>query len=131
MVLGRPTMASEGTFDVRLVPGTLHGDGSENPFVHYQQASIALMQLVDETVNKASVFPLHLFVQTLTDVFVSASESLRHRMQPFSTWTESTDIGFQSSIRPWIGGSHTIRPAMRHFGNGALPINDTSARHTI
>ncbi|KAI0742832.1 hypothetical protein C8Q80DRAFT_1259211 [Daedaleopsis nitida] len=52
LVLGRPTMANRGTFDVKLIPGTMHGDGAENPFVHYQQMFILLMCLVEETVTR-------------------------------------------------------------------------------
>ena len=57
-VLGRPTMANEGTFDVQLIPGTLHGDGSENPYFHYQQAFIGLIHVIDETVSKVGTVDL-------------------------------------------------------------------------
>ena len=54
LILGRPTIAGEDTFDVKLVPGAVHGDGSPNPYMHYQHAFISLMHLVDETVTKVS-----------------------------------------------------------------------------
>ncbi|RDX47580.1 hypothetical protein OH76DRAFT_1484503 [Lentinus brumalis] len=52
LILGRPTIAGEGTYDVKLVPGAVHGDGSPNPYMHYQHAFIGLMHLVEETVTK-------------------------------------------------------------------------------
>ncbi|KAI0712762.1 hypothetical protein C8T65DRAFT_574527 [Cerioporus squamosus] len=52
LILGRPIMGGEGTYDVKLVPGAVHGDGSPNPYMHYQHAFIGLMYLVDETVTK-------------------------------------------------------------------------------
>ncbi len=54
LILGRPTIAGEGTYDVKLVPGAVHGDGSPNPYMHYQHAFIGLMHLVEETVTKVS-----------------------------------------------------------------------------
>ena len=52
LILGRPTMACADTFDVKLVPGTLHGDGTPNPYVHFQQSFISLTQLTEEVINK-------------------------------------------------------------------------------
>ena len=45
-------MACADTFDVKLVPGTLHGDGTTNPYVHFQQSFISLTQLTEEVINK-------------------------------------------------------------------------------
>ena len=52
LVLGRPSMASSTSFDVRMVPGEHHGDGTENPNSSYQQCFIVLMELLEETVTK-------------------------------------------------------------------------------
>ncbi|RPD63295.1 hypothetical protein L227DRAFT_561459 [Lentinus tigrinus ALCF2SS1-6] len=52
LILGRPTIAGEETFDVKLIPGAVHGDGSPNPYMHYQHAFIGLAHLIDETVTK-------------------------------------------------------------------------------
>lgn len=47
-------MASYESFDVKIVPGDRHADGSENPFMHYQQAFIVLNELIGETVTKVN-----------------------------------------------------------------------------
>ncbi|KAH9920875.1 uncharacterized protein BXZ73DRAFT_91886 [Epithele typhae] len=49
LVLGRPRMLIADSFDVKLLPGTHNGDGSENPHVHYQQSFIILMELLEKT----------------------------------------------------------------------------------
>ncbi|TBU31328.1 hypothetical protein BD311DRAFT_717184 [Dichomitus squalens] len=54
LILGRPTMASAHTFDVKLVPGALHSDGTPNPYVHYQQSFISLIQVAEEVINKCA-----------------------------------------------------------------------------
>ncbi|KAM5537388.1 hypothetical protein V8D89_008907 [Ganoderma adspersum] len=59
MILGRPTMASQSTFDVKLIPGAAHGDCSENSRVHFQQSMITLVQVVEEVVtNGLAIHPI-------------------------------------------------------------------------
>ncbi|KAI0776760.1 hypothetical protein BD413DRAFT_610348 [Trametes elegans] len=50
--LGRPMMATEGTFDVKLVPTETHGDGSRNPYATFEQNFIGLCELIGEMVYK-------------------------------------------------------------------------------
>ncbi|KAI0670229.1 hypothetical protein C8Q78DRAFT_1090356 [Trametes maxima] len=50
--LGRPTMATEGSFDVKLVPTDTHGDGSPNPVAAFMQNFIALCELIGEMIDK-------------------------------------------------------------------------------
>ncbi|KAH9852903.1 hypothetical protein C2E23DRAFT_729689 [Lenzites betulinus] len=51
-ILGRPMMTLPGTFDVKLLPGATHGDGSPNPFFEFQQCYLTLFDIIGETVDK-------------------------------------------------------------------------------
>ncbi|KAI0776759.1 hypothetical protein BD413DRAFT_645466 [Trametes elegans] len=52
LILGRPMMTLTGTFDVKLRPDKDFADGSPNPFANYQDALIALFELVGETLER-------------------------------------------------------------------------------
>ncbi|EMD35144.1 hypothetical protein CERSUDRAFT_116619 [Gelatoporia subvermispora B] len=47
-ILGRPHMASKGSYDVMLLPPSVHSDGSPNPHAPYQQAFIRLCEVIGE-----------------------------------------------------------------------------------
>ncbi|KAI0830224.1 hypothetical protein BC628DRAFT_1313978 [Trametes gibbosa] len=51
-ILGRPMMTLPGTFDVKLLPGATHGDGSPNPFFDFQRCLITLFDIIGETLDK-------------------------------------------------------------------------------
>ncbi|KAL1938920.1 hypothetical protein VTO73DRAFT_11073 [Trametes versicolor] len=52
IILGRPMMATEGSFDVKLLPADVHGDGSPNPNVIFQEHFIGLGEIVGEMVTR-------------------------------------------------------------------------------
>ncbi|CCM05897.1 uncharacterized protein FIBRA_08135 [Fibroporia radiculosa] len=56
-VLGRPMMAPRGTYDVTLIPGPVHGDGSPNPNAAFQRAFVTLCDIIGDGV--AECLSLH------------------------------------------------------------------------
>ncbi|KAI0659660.1 hypothetical protein C8Q70DRAFT_915208 [Cubamyces menziesii] len=50
--LGRPMMATEGSFDVKMMPDDNHGDGSPNPVAVFHQNFISLSEVIGEMVDK-------------------------------------------------------------------------------
>ncbi|KAH9943764.1 hypothetical protein B0H21DRAFT_810161 [Amylocystis lapponica] len=53
-ILGRPMMAPKGSFDVTLLPGPLHSDGTPNTNSSYLRAFIQLCEIIGESTEKAS-----------------------------------------------------------------------------
>ncbi|CDO76771.1 hypothetical protein BN946_scf185028.g22 [Trametes cinnabarina] len=50
--LGRPMMSTEGSFDVKMVPDDVHGDGSPNPVAIFHQHFIGLIEIMGEMIDK-------------------------------------------------------------------------------
>ncbi|KAI8990423.1 hypothetical protein BD414DRAFT_521660 [Trametes punicea] len=50
--LGRPMMATEGSFDVKMVPEDVHGDGSPNAAATFHQHFIGLCEIIGEMIEK-------------------------------------------------------------------------------
>ena len=53
-MLGRPCMASKGTFDVFTLPADTHGDGSPNEHGMFLRALIGLVDLIGEATEKVT-----------------------------------------------------------------------------
>ncbi|OCH90853.1 hypothetical protein OBBRIDRAFT_887380 [Obba rivulosa] len=51
-ILGRPHMASKGSYDVMLLPASVYSDGSPNPHAPFQQAFIRLCEVIGEAAEK-------------------------------------------------------------------------------
>ena len=47
-------MATEGSFDVKMMPDDNHGDGSPNPVAVFHQNFISLSEVIGEMVDKVS-----------------------------------------------------------------------------
>ncbi|PCH43093.1 hypothetical protein WOLCODRAFT_103068 [Wolfiporia cocos MD-104 SS10] len=52
LILGRPMMAAKGTYDVTLLPGPRHADGTPNPYVEFQQAFVKLCEVIGDGVER-------------------------------------------------------------------------------
>ncbi|OSC99996.1 hypothetical protein PYCCODRAFT_1453475 [Trametes coccinea BRFM310] len=50
--LGRPMMSTEGSFDVKMVPDDVHGDGSPNPVALFHKHFIGLCEIMGEMIEK-------------------------------------------------------------------------------
>ena len=76
-------MAGQASFDVKLIPGAVHGDGSDNPHVHFQQTMITLVQVVEEVVTSVSILIL------LSDDYLIAPQGLAIHPISYATILET------------------------------------------
>ena len=112
-------MVSPGVFDVRVVPGEHHGDGSDNGASHYQQAFIILMELTEETASKVS--PSRISKRYTASLPVgSVSVFIPHNIQRCSKPTRSTNNGCLESLRRSTGAYSTLGQTLM-IGMSALP----------
>lgn len=51
-ILGRPTMAPKDSFDVTVLPGLTHGDGSPNPHAPFLKAFIRLCEVIGDGADR-------------------------------------------------------------------------------
>ncbi|KAI0830223.1 hypothetical protein BC628DRAFT_1408371 [Trametes gibbosa] len=60
-ILGRPMMAVEGSFDVKLHPGDMHGDGTPNLSAIFQEQYSGFCELIGEMLTKCMgiIFPAY------------------------------------------------------------------------
>ncbi|KAH9852904.1 hypothetical protein C2E23DRAFT_824099 [Lenzites betulinus] len=85
-ILGRPMMAVEGSFDVKLQPGDTHGDGTPNQSAIFQQQSIGFCEIVGEMTTKCMgmVFPAYATVLEIDRKF----KFWLCRLHPSLDWRE-------------------------------------------
>ncbi|KAI0369245.1 hypothetical protein BV20DRAFT_968105 [Pilatotrama ljubarskyi] len=68
LILGRPMMANEGTFDVKLMPGDVRSEGSSCLMATFQEHYIGLCRLIGEMIEKCMggiTFPAYAVVLEL------------------------------------------------------------------
>ena len=145
MILGRPTVVAQGTVNVKLIPGAVHGDGTENIHAHlpavvhyappdrwrgrYQRQYVALT-----SVHCVSLPPRARISQFFPNPTLGSSQSpptlARGRSwsrldptRPFSRRTRSLKSGTQSQnfTRLSTGADHTRPPANPNHHRHLLP----------
>jgi len=93
-ILGRPMMAPKGTFDVTLLPSSVHGDGPPNPHASFQQAFIRLCEVLGDGTDRVSA--------TLTPSFPGRSADPVTQCLGIASPSYSTILDVDRCFKGWL-----------------------------